>query len=132
MEDSYNPKHLDECLKIENEIRIWNELIDLLEENDPDAFAKIYSESNTIIERAFKKLDKIYEEMQTYTCDFCRCKLEWDERDDTYGEIWGCDECGKTFCSKCLTEAVGETNYLKIMQSEGKILCPDCAKKLFI
>lgn len=56
---------------------------------------------------------------QLYSCDFCGIHLKWDETHPVNGEIWGCEVCGKCFCSKCLEEKVGVLNYYK----------PDCAER---
>lgn len=71
----------------------------------------------------------------TYICDFCGIELLWDETSDTNGDMWGCEVCGKTFCSKCLKDKIGEVEYLKVMQAtsseyEDDVLrCPDCVRK---
>ena len=67
-----------------------------------------------------------------YACDFCGVEIKWDGKDDVHGEIWGCEECGSTFCSKCLKDAVGESGYWKIIREYDRILCPTCAKKHYI
>lgn len=64
-----------------------------------------------------------------YSCDFCDIEIEWDKTDEVHGEMWGCEVCGSTFCSKCLKEAVGEDGYRKIMQDSDLIRCPNCAKE---
>lgn len=72
-----------------------------------------------------------YVNEKLYACDFCGVEIEWDKTDEIHGDMWGCEECGSTFCSKCLKDAVGETVYWQILRDNDKILCPNCAKKLF-
>ena len=63
-----------------------------------------------------------------YECDFCGVELGWDETHDTYGDMWECEECGRTFCSRCLKNAIGEAAYYELMRGHDKVLCPDCAR----
>lgn len=70
-----------------------------------------------------------HSEDDTYSCDFCRFRNEWDASDHIHGELWGCEKCGKTFCSKCFIDKHGKGNYMDMMQGSGLILCPDCFGK---
>lgn len=70
-----------------------------------------------------------YIDEDSYQCDFCGFVGRWDASDDVHGDMWGCEKCGRTFCSQCLRNAVGESGYRAIMQESSIILCPDCAKK---
>lgn len=65
-----------------------------------------------------------------YTCHFCGFSSGWDETDDVHGEMWSCEVCGKTFCSKCLIDAIGREKYTEMMQSGEYIRCPDCYEKV--
>lgn len=65
----------------------------------------------------------------SYTCDFCDFTEGWDQTDDVHGDMWGCEVCGATFCSKCLKDLVGEKEYYRLMQEEALIRCPDCVTK---
>ena len=67
----------------------------------------------------------------TYVCDFCGFEEKWDAHDDIHGDLWGCEICEKTFCSKCLKEKVGEKIYKMEMQSCNNIACPDCATETY-
>lgn len=62
----------------------------------------------------------------TYSCDICKFELPWDSSDDIHGEIWGCEECGGTFCSKCFIDRYGHEEYMKMMQDSDQIYCPSC------
>lgn len=65
----------------------------------------------------------------SYECDFCGFKLPWEASDEVHGEMWGCEECGKAFCSKCFIDRFGRTEYMKMMQGSDRIYCPDCWSK---
>lgn len=65
----------------------------------------------------------------TYSCDFCGIDMKWDETHPENGDMWGCEVCGKTFCSKCLKDKVGVLNYYMILQGNNLVLCPDCAER---
>lgn len=67
---------------------------------------------------------------ERYECDFCGTQIGWEEQDDVCGEIWGCEKCGRAFCTKCLIDKVGRDAYMKRMQSGNLILCPDCFEPL--
>lgn len=62
----------------------------------------------------------------TYTCDICGFCQKWDTTDDIHGDMWGCEVCGNTFCSKCLVEAIGYKKYMEMMQGSDLIKCPQC------
>lgn len=71
----------------------------------------------------------MYNGDDTYTCDLCGFTEKWDATDDVHGDMWGCEKCGATFCSKCLRDAIGEKGYWAIMRGSDNVLCPDCAKE---
>lgn len=60
---------------------------------------------------------------EIYTCEFCGFSEGWEESDFVHGDMWGCEKCGKAFCSKCLRDAIGADNYKQMMQSGELILC---------
>ena len=64
-----------------------------------------------------------------YTCDFCDFEMEWDGHDDIHGEMWGCEKCGDTFCSKCFINKHGHDAYVDMMQGADCIMCPTCFGK---
>lgn len=70
-----------------------------------------------------------YVNEDTYECDFCGFVGSWDGTDDVNGELWGCEICGRIFCSKCLMDAIGKDKYFNIMQESDLIVCPDCVEK---
>lgn len=61
-----------------------------------------------------------------YACDFCGFEMEWDDRDDIHGEMWGCEKCGVVFCSKCFIEKHGQSGHVKMLRENDFIKCPDC------
>lgn len=65
----------------------------------------------------------------TYTCEYCEAEMKWDAHDDIHGDMWGCERCGKNFCSKCFIERHGQNEYMKMMQGCDLIFCPDCYKE---
>lgn len=65
-------------------------------------------------------------EKGTYTCDVCGYEGEWDATDEVHGDLWGCEKCGKVFCSKCFVERFGRKAYMNMMQGSDLIYCPDC------
>ena len=67
----------------------------------------------------------------TYTCDFCGIEMNWENTDDVHGDLWECEVCGNTFCSKCFIDREGYKAYMNMMQSWDKICCPVCYKELF-
>ena len=64
-----------------------------------------------------------------YTCDYCGIEMKWDGTDDTHGEMWGCEKCGYSFCSKCFIDRLGKSVWMKMMKSSSHILCPTCYGK---
>lgn len=68
-------------------------------------------------------------EKDTYTCDACGFEMTWDGSDDIHGEIWGCEECGDCFCSKCFIDRYGREEYMRMMQDSDIIYCPICWEK---
>lgn len=64
-----------------------------------------------------------------YTCDICGFEMKWDGHDEVHGDMWGCEKCGSTFCSKCFKDKYGEKAYQSMMQDFDLILCPDCYEK---
>lgn len=65
-------------------------------------------------------------EKDTYICDTCGFEAKWDASDDIHGELWGCEECGDTFCSKCFIDRFGQDAYMKMAQESDRIYCPVC------
>lgn len=63
-------------------------------------------------------------------CDFCGWESKWYLHDEIYSELWGCEMCGRVFCSKCFMDQFGVDAYWDMMQGGGYILCPDCEEKL--
>lgn len=70
-----------------------------------------------------------HSEDNTYSCDFCGFQNGWDESDALHGELWGCEKCGRVFCSKCFADKHGHKQYMDMMQENNFILCPDCWEK---
>ena len=68
-------------------------------------------------------------EKDTYICDTCSFEAKWDASDDIHGELWGCEECGATFCSKCFIDQFGQDAYMKMAQESDRIYCPVCWEK---
>lgn len=66
----------------------------------------------------------------TYTCDLCGFEMEWDASDLVHGEMWGCEKCGDTFCSKCFIDRHGRKEYMKMMQDSDLIYCPVCYEEV--
>lgn len=62
----------------------------------------------------------------TYSCDCCGFRNKWSASDDIHGELWGCEKCGNTFCSKCFIDKYGNEEYMRMMQDSNEIYCPDC------
>lgn len=69
-------------------------------------------------------------ENDTYSCDICGFEAKWDASDDIHGEMWGCEKCGKTFCSKCFIEKHGNEKYRNMMQGSDLIFCPACYEEV--
>lgn len=65
------------------------------------------------------------QETGQFACDTCGFESGWNDCDDTHGELWGCEECGDTFCSKCFKDKHGEEAYWNMMQ-DHVICCPTC------
>lgn len=69
----------------------------------------------------------------TYTCEICGFRAKWDVEEDLneggHGELWGCDKCGGTFCSKCFIDRHGLKPYYHMMQEMNSIYCPACYEK---
>lgn len=65
-----------------------------------------------------------------YSCDFCGFEMNWDKKDDFHGEMWGCEKCGRTFCSKCFVDRFGREDYKDMMQDCDLIYCPECWQKV--
>ena len=61
-----------------------------------------------------------------YDCDFCGVEIPWDGSDDVHGEIWECEVCGHTFCSKCFIDRYGRDSFTRMLQDFDKVLCPVC------
>lgn len=65
----------------------------------------------------------------TYICDICGAEVAWDAEDIVHEEIWGCESCGKDFCTKCFVDRHGKEAYEKMLTESPVILCPDCFGK---
>ena len=65
----------------------------------------------------------------TYVCDICGFEGKFDTDNDIHGELWGCERCGDTFCSKCFIDRMGEEDYWKMMRDSDLIMCPICYAK---
>ena len=65
----------------------------------------------------------------SYECDLCGFEMKWDASDDVHGEMWGCEKCGTTFCSKCFQNRKGLKAYMDMMQGFDLVLCPNCYDK---
>lgn len=65
----------------------------------------------------------------TYVCDICGFEGKFDTDNDIHGELWGCERCGDTFCSKCFIDRMGEEDYWKMMRDSDLIMCPLCYAK---
>lgn len=70
-----------------------------------------------------------HSEDDTYSCDYCGFRNKWYALDDLHGELWGCEKCGNTFCSKCFIDKYGRFEYMSMMQKSDQIYCPECWEK---
>lgn len=70
-----------------------------------------------------------HSEDDTYSCDCCGFRDKWDGTDGIHGELWGCEKCGDTFCSKCFIDKLGSSEYMSMMQEADRIYCPECWEK---
>lgn len=70
-------------------------------------------------------------EMSTdlYTCDFCGVQMKWNESTETDGTMYGCEKCGREFCSRCFKKAHGSKKFDEMLSNEAEILCPACYAK---
>lgn len=68
-------------------------------------------------------------ETDTYTCDFCGFENGWEDYDEHHGELWGCEKCGKTFCTQCFMDKFGGKEYMNMMQNATEVHCPECWEK---
>lgn len=69
-------------------------------------------------------------EESVYECDICGFESKWDDYDEKNGELWGCENCGTTFCSKCFIDRHGQKQYIDMMKGSDLIYCPDCYEKI--
>jgi ribosomal protein L37AE/L43A len=67
----------------------------------------------------------------TYFCDYCEIEMELDQTSDSNGDMWECEICGTTFCTKCFLTRKGNAAFRNMMQESDKILCPDCYEAEF-
>ena len=67
-------------------------------------------------------------EMSTdlYTCDFCGVQMKWNESKEGYGTMYGCEKCGREFCSRCFKKYLGNEKFVDMLADEEKVLCPSC------
>ena len=65
----------------------------------------------------------------TYSCDICGFEMQWDASDLVHGEMWSCEKCGDTFCSKCFIDRYGRKEYMRMMQQSDLIYCSSCWEK---
>ena len=68
----------------------------------------------------------------TYTCDLCGFEMEWDASDLVHGEMWGCEKCGDTFCSKCFIDRHGRKEYMKMMQGSVSSIALGISRVAFL
>lgn len=60
------------------------------------------------------------------TCQKCGFVMDWNAFDHVHGSIWCCEKCGATACRKCIVDMVGEDRFMRMLDDEEPILCPDC------
>lgn len=63
-----------------------------------------------------------------YVCDYCQNEFGWEDETGVYGDLVGCANCAKTFCSKCFRERMG--NDISHACADGVPRCPDCIRKV--
>lgn len=63
------------------------------------------------------------------TCDFCGVRMKFDETSETHGNMFGCEKCGREFCSRCFKKAYGNKKFDKMLTEEAEVLCPACYAK---
>ena len=68
-------------------------------------------------------------ERDTYICDFCSVEIGWDETKEPHGEMWGCEKCGRAFCTKCFIDRFSRKVWMDMMQDCQSILCPTCKEE---
>ena len=61
-----------------------------------------------------------------YTCDFCGVQMKWDESKERSGTMYGCEKCGREFCSRCFKKYLGNEKFDDMLADEEKVLCPSC------
>lgn len=66
----------------------------------------------------------------TYSCDICGFEMQWDVSGLNHGEMWSCEKCGDTFCSKCFIDRYGRDKYTRMMQQSDLVYCPACWEKV--
>ena len=64
-----------------------------------------------------------------YECDICGFREKWDAHDDRRGDMWGCESCGKDFCTACFVKRHGRASFDKMLSESDFVLCPDCYEK---
>lgn len=68
-------------------------------------------------------------ESEVYECALCGFKGRWDISYDVHGDMWGCEECGIVFCSKCFKDKFGTDAWMLMTNCCPIILCPECFEK---
>jgi hypothetical protein len=61
--------------------------------------------------------------VQCYMCGYDGYR----SRDDIGKLFWRCEKCGRTFCSKCYIDKLGEAAYWGMIGGRTQTFCPQCA-----
>lgn len=62
-------------------------------------------------------------------CDICGFVMDWEEHNYIHGDLWSCEQCGITFCTKCAVDRIGRNAFDEMIRSGEHVLCPDCEQK---